>query len=62
MTAMLMDCMAAIPCAGWIRPRALITNDENAKNTPAISPHPSAEISFSVKNQLSLAAITPPGG
>ncbi|WP_333127379.1 MULTISPECIES: hypothetical protein [unclassified Microcoleus] len=47
----LMACMAAIPCAGWSRARAFITNVEKAKKTPAISPQPSAEKSFNVKSE-----------
>jgi hypothetical protein len=43
--------MAAIPCAGWSRARAFITNVEKAKKTPAISPQPSAEKSFNVKSE-----------
>jgi hypothetical protein len=42
-TVILMDCMAAMPCDGWSRARALITKVEKAKKTPAISPQPCAE-------------------
>jgi hypothetical protein len=44
-TAMLMDCMAAIPCGAGRRASAVITKVENAKKTPAMRPLPSAEIS-----------------
>jgi hypothetical protein len=40
MTATLIACIAAIPSLGAIRRSAGITNVENAKNTPAISPEP----------------------
>jgi hypothetical protein len=37
-TTTLMDCIAAISCACGNAARAFITNAENAKKTPAMSP------------------------
>jgi hypothetical protein len=50
MAAILIDCMAAIPWAGWSLARAGITKVENAKKTPATSPQPSAAKSFNVES------------
>jgi hypothetical protein len=38
----LIDCIAAIPCAGYRRPSAVMTKLENANRAPAPSPQPSA--------------------
>ncbi len=51
---LLMDCMAAMPCGGWSRARALITVFEKMKKTPAISPQPSADKRVNVKNRFSI--------
>ena len=37
-----MDCIAAIPCSSGSRASAFITNEKNAKNTPATKPEPIA--------------------
>jgi D-arabinose 1-dehydrogenase-like Zn-dependent alcohol dehydrogenase len=44
-TATLIDCIAAMPCAAGIRASARITKLENAKKIPATSPAPSAPTS-----------------
>ena len=54
-TAMLMDCIATIPCAGERRANAFITNAEKAKNTPPISPQPSPD--RNVRMEISLSII-----
>lgn len=54
---MLIDCIAAMPCAGWSRERALITKVEKAKKTPATSPQPSAENSFNAKSEWLVIAL-----
>ena len=41
-TTILMDCIVAIPCSSGSRASAFITNEENAKNTPATKPEPIA--------------------
>src|SRR3954452_12151597 len=41
-TVRLIDCIAATPSGAERRASPPITNDENAKNTPATSPQPSA--------------------
>ena len=47
-TAMtLIDCIAAIPCAGCRRPSALMTKLEKEKRAPALSPQQSAVSSVS---------------
>jgi hypothetical protein len=51
-TATFMDCMAAMPWAGGREARAFITNVENAKKTPAISPQPSADMRVEAKSNL----------
>ena len=51
---LLIDCMAAMPCGGWSRARALITVFEKMKKTPAISPQPSADKRVNVKNRFSI--------
>jgi len=48
-TTTLMVCMALMPCSGGRRDRAFITQTENAKKNPAISPHPSADKSVRMK-------------
>src|SRR5262245_48925639 len=53
-TAALTDCMAAIPCSGWIRARAFMTKVEKAKKTPAISQQPSAESSVNANCKRSM--------
>src|SRR6476661_6990332 len=49
-----MEFMAATPCAGGIRPRAVITKDENAKKIPPTIPLPMvvARTSTSAKDIL----------
>jgi hypothetical protein len=47
----LIDCIAAIPCAGWSLARALITKTEKAKKTPAINPQPNAVNNFKIKSE-----------
>lgn len=51
MAVILIDCMAAIPWAGWSLARAGITKVENAKKTPATSPQPSAAKSFNEESE-----------
>src|SRR4030095_9438582 len=53
-TATLMDCMAAIPCAGEKRASAFITDAEKAKNTPPISPQPSPDANVRMEINLSI--------
>jgi len=56
-TTTLIDCKAAILCAAGSRVRAFITNVENAKKTPAISPQPSAETRVRPSSQESLIGV-----
>ncbi len=58
-TVMLIDCMAAIPCSGGIRPRAAITKVEKAKKIPATRPLPIAAAKVRVKRMRS-SMIHPP--
>lgn len=53
-TTTLMDCMAAIPCAGDKRVRAFIMKTENAKKTPAINPQPRADTSVRAVSKFSI--------
>jgi len=53
-TVTLMDCMAAIPCAGERRASAFITNAEKAKNTPPITPQPSPDENVRMEINLSI--------
>jgi hypothetical protein len=41
---LLIDCIAAMPCAGGNRFRAGVKSVEKAKKTPAIGPHPRAVV------------------
>ena len=53
-TATLMDCMAAIPCAGGSRPSAFIMKAEKAKKIPPTNPQPSAEMRVRTESSPSL--------
>ena len=51
-TAIFMDFIAAMPCGGERAASAFITNVENAKKTPPMSPQPSADNRVKTKNNL----------
>lgn len=50
--AIFMDFIAAMPCGGERAASAFITNVENAKKTPPMSPQPSADNRVKVKSNL----------
>jgi hypothetical protein len=49
--ATLIACMAAMPCRAGSRARAPITKAENAKKTPATTPHPRAATNVSANRK-----------
>ena len=54
----LIDCMAAMPAAGAMRPSAPITATEKAKNRPAISAAPSAAANSMTRSRLMAFPLT----
>ena len=57
-TTTLMDCIAAIPAAGAMRPSAFITKVEKAKKAPPTRPEPSAERKVSAKIRRAMARLS----
>src|SRR5262245_15928262 len=55
----LIEFIAAMPCDGERRASAFITNDENAKKTPAFRPHPKAEAKVTTTAHRSITVTLP---
>src|SRR6476646_11902695 len=60
-TTTLTDCMAEMPDAGGMRPRAAMTHAEKARKKPPMRPEPSAARNVKANNKDPIAAFLAPG-